>query len=123
MSLVTGAAFDAVVDVDVRRGAEAFVVEGQGTGRFFQLFRELVDRTEVVGGSGNLEAAGLKELLVAAVEYPGDFAVEQPSGTGEDLDLAVGRRGDLGGAAVFAHFEGVGRALCTLLGWSHIESL
>ena len=123
VALVAGTTFDAVVGVDVGGGSEALVVEGERTGGFLELFGEGVDGAEVIGGGGDLEAGGFEELLVAAVEDARDLAVEEPSGAGEDFDLAIGRSRNLGSAAVFRDFEGVWRALCTLDSRGHIKPL
>src|SRR6266481_793331 len=72
-------ALDAVVLVDVAGGAEGLVVEAGGAGGFLELFAELVDGAEMVGGGGDLQAAGLEELLVATVEQAGDLSAEQPA--------------------------------------------
>src|ERR1700728_2511385 len=61
------ASLDPVVHVAVAGGPQGLVVKGLGAGGFFQLFAEPVDVAQMVGGSRNLQAAGLEKLLVAAV--------------------------------------------------------
>ena len=44
----------------------------------------------MVGRGGNLQLAGLEELLIAAIQQPGDLAVQQPAGASQYLDRPSG---------------------------------
>jgi hypothetical protein len=80
------AAFDSVVEVGVADGAESFVVEGDGAGDFFELFDEVVEGFEAVGGGGELGFAGAEELLEAAVDELRDFAVDDRAGADDHAE-------------------------------------
>ncbi len=102
---------------------QRLVVQACGPDRLIQLFAELVNRTQVVSRSGNLQLTGLDELLVAAIQQPGDLAAQQPAGTRQYFNSTVRGRGNLRRTAVFPYLNSVWGSLCTLLRRCNIESL
>ena len=62
----------------------------------------------MVGSGGNLQLAGLDELLVAPIQQARDLAVQQPAGTGQYLDRAIRSGGNLRRTAVFPYLNSFG---------------
>ena len=83
--LVRRAAFYPVIDINIGGCAQALVIERKSSNRLLQLFREVVDRTEVLSRSRDLDLAALQKLLVPAVKDAGDLSAQKPSGSGKDI--------------------------------------
>ena len=70
-------------------------------GDLLEFFGELVDGAKVVGGGGDLQVAGLEELLVAAVEQAGISPLSSQPGRASISTEPSRGGGDLCRAAVF----------------------
>src|SRR5258705_10909509 len=79
-------ALDAIIVVHVAGGSQRFVVKARGADGFLQFLAEFVDRAEVASRGWNLQPAGFEELLIAPIHQARDFAVQQPAGTGPNLN-------------------------------------
>src|SRR5438874_2146681 len=82
-----------------------------------------MERPQMVSRCRDLQLARLEEFLVAAIEQPGDLAVQQYTGPRKYLRRSIRGRGNLGRATELPHLKGVRRAFCTILRRCHIKSL
>src|SRR5579859_2262725 len=83
------AVLHAIIDVAIADAAQGLVIKAGLTAGFAQLFAELVQGLEVVGGGGNLGLGSLEEFLVALIDEAGDFTADQNAGLGEEAHAAV----------------------------------
>src|SRR5271156_1038120 len=112
------AALHPVVHVLITYRAEGLVVEGGLADHFAEFLGEVMLGFEAVGGCGDFDLAGFKELLKAAVEEMGDLSAEKHARLGHHHDpLAVSGGSDDGGCPVFRDHE----ALCDAWGLSNIK--
>src|SRR5215467_154523 len=69
--------FHPIVDVAIADRAQRFVVQADLPSGFAQLFREFVQRFQVVGGGRDFGFGGLEEFLVSLVDQARDLAAYQ----------------------------------------------
>src|SRR4051812_17946561 len=89
LSLV--AVFHTVVMVTIRNRAQRLVVQTRHSGRFLQLFRELVYGLQVVGRRGDFALRCHQELLVAAVHKLRYLTLNKVAGMREHLHAVAVR--------------------------------
>jgi hypothetical protein len=71
------AVLDAVVEMEIRRGAQAFVIEAGQAEAFLQIFFERMERFELRGEGGRGPATGtFPEHLKATIHQQTDFIAE-----------------------------------------------
>src|SRR4029077_11148704 len=83
------AVLNPVIGIAIADRTQGLVVQAGLTGGLAQLFRELMQGLEMVGGGRNLCFCGLEELLLSLVDQPRDLAADQDAGLGKETHSAI----------------------------------
>ena len=99
---VANAAFDAIVDAVMARGAEGFVVIGRDAERGAQLFVEAAEIAELRDANWNLGAVMRKEkLLVTGIPQVRELALRHDRRDHGHLEATLVQLAQFGAAIVF----------------------